>query len=48
MEIVTTSAVGFQLGEDKSGFAIVKVFQDKIEHKYYALEDVPTIVDLAS
>jgi hypothetical protein len=46
MEIVTTSAVGFQLGNDKSGFAIVKVFKDKIEHKYYSLEDVPTTVNL--
>jgi len=39
MEVITTSAVGFQLGSDKSGFRIVKVNEDRIEHNYHTLED---------
>jgi Icc-related predicted phosphoesterase len=46
LEIVTTSAVGFQLGKDKSGFAIVKIFQDKIEHQYYPLDEILSSINL--
>jgi hypothetical protein len=39
--VITTSAVGKQLGKDSSGFRIVKVFSDKIEHEYVDFENVP-------
>ena len=41
LELIVTSAVGAQLGDDKSGFRVVKVFKDSIQHKYYAIEDAP-------
>uniref|UniRef100_A0A6G1SFZ4 Serine/threonine-protein phosphatase CPPED1 n=1 Tax=Aceria tosichella TaxID=561515 RepID=A0A6G1SFZ4_9ACAR len=45
MELVVTSAVGGQLGKDKSGARLVRVLNDSIEHKYYALEEMPEQVD---
>jgi serine/threonine-protein phosphatase CPPED1 len=44
--MVTTSAIGAQLGDDKSGMRLVKVLEDAIEHKYYALEDFPEKLEL--
>ena len=41
MELVVTSAVGAQLGEDLSGFRIVSVNEDSVKHKYYELAKVP-------
>lgn len=46
LELVVTSAVGAQLGTDKSGLRVVKVYEDKIEQQYYALEDIPAKIDL--
>ena len=46
MEMITTSAVGKPLGLDPSGFRIVKVYADKIEHEYYSLDGVPESIDL--
>jgi len=46
MEMVTTSAVGMQLGTDSSGFRMVKVWEHDIEHQYYGLDDMPTAIDL--
>lgn len=46
LELVVTSAIGAQLGSDKSGFRVVKVHEDKISHEYFALEDVPKQVIL--
>jgi len=46
MEMVTTSAVGMQLGKDASGFRIVRVFEAKIDHRYYGLDEVPQSVKL--
>lgn len=40
LELVTTGPVGMPLGEESSGFRIVKVYAKRIEHKYLALEDV--------
>ena len=39
-EIITTSAIGAQLGSDESGFRIVKVSQDGVKHVYVRFEDV--------
>jgi len=47
LELITTSAIGCQLGEDKSGIRIVKVTKNNIEHKYYGLDDTfPANIDL--
>ncbi|XP_067126311.1 serine/threonine-protein phosphatase CPPED1-like [Centruroides vittatus] len=46
MEEVVTSAVGAQLGNDKSGFRIVKVFEKSYQHNYYSLEDLPEKIHL--
>ena len=42
-EVVTTGPVGMPLGEDPSGFRIVKVYADHVEHRYYGLNDVITL-----
>lgn len=41
IQMVTTGPVGYPLGDDPSGFRIVKVCPDKIEHQYYGLDQVP-------
>ncbi|XP_014676581.1 PREDICTED: serine/threonine-protein phosphatase CPPED1-like isoform X2 [Priapulus caudatus] len=46
MEAPVTSAIGAQLGNDSSGMRVVTVTEDEVLHKYYALGDVPTKVDL--
>jgi len=44
LELITTSAVGRPLGDDPSGFRVVKVWPDRIEHEYYGLDDVPDAI----
>lgn len=44
LELVVTSAVGCQLGTDKSGFRVVKLDDNFIKHKYYAFQDAPKSV----
>lgn len=46
LEVVTTGPVGKPLGPDKSGLRIVIVRADRIEHRYYALDDVPLRLEL--
>lgn len=46
MEMVTTGPVGKPLGKDPSGLRIVKVYEDRIEHAYYGLDEVPRSVNL--
>lgn len=46
LEVIVTSAIGCQLGEDKSGMRIVRVSENKIEHKYYGLQECPTSLSL--
>lgn len=41
MELIVTSAIGAQLGQDKSGVRIVKILDNAIEHQYYAIPDIP-------
>lgn len=45
LELVVTSAIGAQLGTDKSGLRVVQVKEDKIEHKYYSIEDIPERIE---
>lgn len=39
--VVVTSAIGGQLGDDKSGARIVKISENSVQHDYYAIEDLP-------
>ena len=47
VQMVTTGPVGYPLGDDPSGFRIIKVSQDKIEHQYYGLDQVPELEELS-
>ena len=46
LECVSTSAIGLQIGQDESGFRVVKVEKKQIKHKYYAFSDCPNKLDL--
>ncbi len=46
MEMITTGPVGRPLGKDPSGFRIVKVHEEHIEHEYYGVDSVPESVPL--
>ena len=48
MELVVTSAVGLQLGSDPHGLRVVKVEEETISHKYYALDDIPETINFSS
>lgn len=41
IDMVTTSAIGKQLGSAKSGFRIIKVYPDSITHQYIELSNLP-------
>ena len=38
IEMITTSAVGKQLGKAKSGFRVVTVYKDRVNHRYVEIE----------
>jgi 3',5'-cyclic AMP phosphodiesterase CpdA len=44
VQLVTSSALGKPLGKAPSGFRIIKVYDDKIEHKFYGLDELPDSV----
>jgi len=44
VQLVTTSSLGKPLGKAPSGFRIIKVYNDKIEHEFFGLEQVPDSV----
>lgn len=46
LEIVTTGPVGKPLGNDGSGLRIAIVRDDRIEHRYYQLGQIPNQIDL--
>lgn len=46
MPMVASSAVGMQAGDDESGYRVVRVFQDRIDHDYYPFGSGPERVDL--
>jgi 3',5'-cyclic AMP phosphodiesterase CpdA len=45
VQLVTTSALGKPLGEAPSGFRIVKVYNDKIEHEFFGLDELPEKIE---
>jgi len=48
LEAVTTGPVGKPLGEAVSGLRIVIVRDDRLEHRYYHLGELPTRIDLGN
>jgi 3',5'-cyclic AMP phosphodiesterase CpdA len=46
LNAITTGAVGKPLDGSKSGFRVAIVRDDKIEHRFYDLGDLPTRIDL--
>lgn len=44
--VITTGAVGKPLGGAKSGFRVVIVHDDRIEHRYYDLGEIPPQIQL--
>ena len=47
LQIVATSSVGYPLGGDPSGFRIVNVYDDRIEHEFFALGSPPENIEQA-
>jgi len=46
VEMITSAAVGRPFGDDPSGLRVVKVYPDRIEHQYYAFDEVPQEITL--
>ncbi len=46
IEMTTTGAVGKPLGGSKSGFRVVIVRDDRLEHQFYDLGDLPVKIEL--
>ena len=46
LQMVTTGAVGYPLGDDPSGLRIVTVGGGAITHEYFAMEHLPSSVEL--
>lgn len=44
MEMVASGSVGYPLGEDPSGYRVVRVYEDRIAHDYYAFGAGPDSV----
>ena len=44
LQMVSSGAVGYPLGDDPSGFRTVKVLDSSIEHEYFGVDDVPEAV----
>jgi serine/threonine-protein phosphatase CPPED1 len=43
--LITTSALGKPLGKAPSGMRIVKVYNDRIEHNFYGIDELPEAVN---
>ena len=48
MELVVTSAIGCQIGNDPHGLRIVKILENGLSHAYHSLEDCPSNIDLTN
>lgn len=46
LELVVTSAIGGQIGDDPHGMRIVKVYENEIQHEYHSLDDCPSHIEL--
>ena len=46
IQLVSTGSVGCPLGADPSGVRVVKVYQDRIDHEYFAMSRIPEAISL--
>lgn len=46
LEMITTGPIGKPLRKDPSGLRIVEVYEDRLRHAYYGLDEVPASVEL--
>ena len=46
MLMVISGPVGFPVADDPSGLRIVKVYDDRVEHEYFGMDDVPRSITL--
>ena len=46
IQLVSTGPVGCPLGADPSGVRVVKVYEDRIEHEYFAMDRIPDSIIL--
>ena len=46
MEMVASGSVGYPLGDDPSGYRVVRVYPDRIAHDYYGFGEGPVSVEL--
>lgn len=46
LRVIASAAVGYPLGDDPSGYRVVKVYEDRIEHDYYGFGEGPERVEL--
>jgi predicted phosphodiesterase len=46
MQVVASGPVGYPLGDDPSGYRIVKIHADRVDHDYYAFGTGPNKVEL--
>ena len=44
VEVVVTTAIGAQAGDDQPGIRVVKVSPNKLSHQFYATPDIPDTV----
>lgn len=45
LTMITTSALSKALGQDPLGFRVFRVYDDRVEHRYYALDQVPERIE---
>ena len=46
MELVVTSAIGCQIGQDPHGLRVVKVSENSVEHAYHGLDKCPKNISI--
>ncbi|XP_063221363.1 serine/threonine-protein phosphatase CPPED1-like [Bacillus rossius redtenbacheri] len=46
LRVVTTSAMGGQLGKDSPGVRVVRVQERTVDHVYYSLENIPSVIQV--
>ena len=46
LEVIVTSAIGCQIGQDPHGMRLVKVHEEYVEHAYHGLDTCPVDIDL--
>lgn len=45
IQLVTTSALGKPLSKAPSGMRVIKIYENKIEHDFYGIDELPEIIE---